>query len=359
MADQVPTLDNLGSIPQSLFTGTVAILAVAWVSAILRVYVRSVMMRSFGWDDWTIMLAITAFTVQCGYIINVTRMELQPQKYNNVSGISTLVTDIIAFSGSYAITGVFLKISLGFFFLRIIIEPWQRMVIYICMAVSVIFGLVYFGIITFGCGDPKQFLIRTVENQCISITGVVIPASYVHTALNATTDWIMALLPIFTIWKLSMPRITKFWAYLLLGLGAAGSIVSLIRFGYVEGIRPGKHFFKQSAKFALYSIFEPGLGIAAVNFATLRPLFKKCLEGAKSVSYSQGSRSHGGRKTPSMVPDIQLKGLPLSRSRPGDGFRTFDTSEDDDSRGWTEISISTQDLEKAQNTRWPQSSRPF
>ena len=135
-----------------------------------------------------------------------------------------------------------------------------------------------FGIITFGCGDPKEFLIHTVENKCISVTGVVIPATYVHTALNAATDWIMALLPILTIWKLSMPRITKFWAYLLLGLGAAGSIVSLIRFGYVEGIRPGAHFFKQSAKFALYSIFEPGLGIAAVNFATLRPLFKTVLE---------------------------------------------------------------------------------
>lgn len=57
MADEVPTLDNLGSIPHSLFSGTVAILAIVWVSAALRVYVRSVMMRSFGWDDWTIMLA--------------------------------------------------------------------------------------------------------------------------------------------------------------------------------------------------------------------------------------------------------------------------------------------------------------
>lgn len=232
------------------------------------------------------------------------------------------------------------------------------MVIYFCMAISTIFGMIYFGIITFGCGDPQKFLLRTVQNQCISITQVVIPASYVHTGLNAATDWIMALLPILTIWKLSMPRITKFWAYLLLGLGAAGSIVSLIRFGYVEGIRPGAHFFKQSAKFALYSIFEPGLGIAAVNFATLRPLFKKCLEGAKSVSHSQGTRS-ASRKTPSMVPDIQLKGLPMSRSRPGDGFRAFESSSDEDSRGWTEISVAPHDLEKAQNSRWPQSSRPF
>lgn len=265
--------------------------------------------------------------------------------------------DIIAFSGSYAITGVFLKISLGLFFLRIIVEPWQRMVIYICMAISTIYGFIYFGIVTFGCGDPQKFLLRTVEQKCLSIENVTIPASYVHTALNAATDWIMALLPIVTIWNLNMPRVTKFWAYLLLALGAAGSIVSLIRFGYVDGLRPGKHFFKQSAKFALYSTVEPGLGIAAVSFATLRPLFKKCLEGARSVSASQNSR--GGRKTPSIVPDIQLKGLPLSRSRPRDGFQAFGESEDEDSQGWTEVSVVSQDLEKGSNGRWPQSPRPI
>lgn len=58
MADEIPTLNHLGSIPQSLFSGTVAILSVAWFSVVLRVYVRSAMMKSFGWDDWTIMLAI-------------------------------------------------------------------------------------------------------------------------------------------------------------------------------------------------------------------------------------------------------------------------------------------------------------
>ncbi|KAI5202313.1 hypothetical protein E4T39_04811 [Aureobasidium subglaciale] len=357
MASEIPTLAHLGSVPQSLFSGTVAILAVAWLSVVLRVYVRSVMMRSFQWDDWTIMLAIAAFTVQCTYIIKAAQMEMRPQKYNNVEGLSTIVTDIIAFSGSYAITGLFLKISLGFFFLRIIVEPWQRMIIYICMAISTIYGFIYFGIVTFGCGDPQQFLLRTVQHKCISITDVTIPASYVHTALNAATDWIMALLPIVTIWNLNMPRITKFWAYLLLALGAAGSIVSLIRFGYVEGLRPGKNFFKQSAKFALYSTIEPGLGITAVCFATLRPLFKKCLEGAKSVSASQNSR--GGRKTPSMVPDIQLKGLPLSRTHQREGFRTFGESEDEDSQGWTEVSVVSRDLEKGRDSRWPQSPRPL
>ena len=91
-ASEIPTLSHLGSVPQSLFSGTVAILTIAWFSVVLRVYVRSVMMRSFGWDDWTIMLAIAAFTVQCAYIIKAAQMEMQPTKYNNVAGLSELVT---------------------------------------------------------------------------------------------------------------------------------------------------------------------------------------------------------------------------------------------------------------------------
>jgi hypothetical protein len=58
MASEIPTLNHLGSIPQTLFSATVAVLSLAWFSVILRVYVRSAMMKSFGWDDWTIMLAI-------------------------------------------------------------------------------------------------------------------------------------------------------------------------------------------------------------------------------------------------------------------------------------------------------------
>ena len=154
----------------------------------------------------------------------------------------------------------------------------------------------------------------------------------------------MAILPIFSLWNLNIPRATKFWAYFLLVLGAAGSIISLVRFGYVSGLLPGKDFFRQSAKFALYSTVEPGLGIAAVSLATLRPLFKKCLEGARSVSGTQRS-GKGGRNTPSGVPDIQLKGLG-SRSCERAGFRTFGEVRDEDREGvWCDISVEM-DMEK-------------
>lgn len=56
----------------------------------------------------------------------------------------------------------------------------------------------------------------------------------------------MALLPISTIWNLNILKATKFWAYMLMLIGATSSIVSLIRFAFVESLEPDVLFFKNT-----------------------------------------------------------------------------------------------------------------
>jgi hypothetical protein len=247
----------------------------------------------------------------------------------------TFAQKLVAFAGIYALTCILLKISLGLFFLRIITERWQRNVIYAGIAINTVYGIVYFGLCTFGCGDPSKYLLHLSLQQCISIRNVVIPASYVFTGLNAALDWIMALLPISTIWNLNMPKATKFWAYLLMLMGATGSIVSLIRFAFVKSLEPDVMFFKNTGRLAFYSHIEPGLGIAAVCFATLRPLFKKFLDGAKSVSSTQ--KSHGPSNKQTTVAggsEVQLTNMKKSRRSRG-GFVAFEDDSDGMQTQWS------------------------
>lgn len=164
---------------------------------------------------------------------------------------------MVAFAGIYALTCILLKLSLGLFFLRIITERWQRNVIYVGILINTLYGITYFGLCTFGCGHPAKYLLRITLKQCISIDRVIIPASYVFTGFNAVMDWIMALLPITTIWHLNMPKMTKFWAYSLMVLGGTGSIVSLIRSAFVKSLEPDVNFFKNTDKLAFYSHIEP------------------------------------------------------------------------------------------------------
>jgi hypothetical protein len=152
--------------------------------------------------------------------------------------------------------------------------------------------------------------------------------------MNAAVDWLMALLPIFPIWNLQMPRMAKFWAYILLMLGATGSVVSLVRFAYVGGLQPGKDFFKLTGKFALYSTIEPGLGIAAVCFGTLRPLFKKVKDSAQTLtSSSKKSKDRSGNGSDAKRSEIEMARLAKkARRTTKDGFVTFDESE----MGWSD-----------------------
>ena len=126
-----------------------------------------------------------------------------------------------------------------------------------------------------------------------------------------------------------MPRMAKFWAYVLLMLGATGSIVSLVRFAYVKGLQPGEGFFRLTGKFALYSTIEPGLGIAAVCFGTLRPLFKKIVDTTQTLtSSSKKSKDRSNDNSGAHGSEVHMARLgKKSRRMTKDGFVTFDEQE--------------------------------
>ena len=58
MDTQVTDIATLGTRPNSMIYVSVAFLALTWTAVTLRVWVRAYMIRSFGWDDGTMVLAL-------------------------------------------------------------------------------------------------------------------------------------------------------------------------------------------------------------------------------------------------------------------------------------------------------------
>lgn len=303
-ASELPDPTHLGTGPAKLVGVGIASLTVAWISVLLRVWARSIITRSFGWDDWTILLTMVSFTVQCAYIVKLGFREMHPEDNTNLPAISSLVTDVIALAGAFVLTSIFLKISLALFFLRIIIKPWQRRLILISLIIYTLFAFSYFGVAAFGCGNPANFLANTAQGKCVSVPAVTIPMSYVQTSLNAAIDWLFVILPIHTLWTLNMPRAIKLWTSALIVMGALGSIASLIRLATVQGLNPGHDFFRASTPTAVWATIEPGLGIAAASFATLRPMFRRCIESTR-IGYSRDQTA----VVTDVVPPITTTGL--------------------------------------------------
>ncbi|EME47215.1 hypothetical protein DOTSEDRAFT_166073, partial [Dothistroma septosporum NZE10] len=216
---------------------TVAIfLLSAWTTMGLRLWVRILMVRSFGWDDALLLVAAIGFT---GYCIIVVLIESVGggQRPNELDfpQLSRLVGMVVSSFGLYIGSMMFFKISLGLFYLRLVIRPWQRHVVHVMIYFNIFYGTLLFFVAIFNCGDPTEYLENELKNVCMpqdTLYGIQVTGSI----LNAITDWVFAVLPIFVLAKASMPLATKLSAGLILCLACGGSIVSLIRIPYIHGL---------------------------------------------------------------------------------------------------------------------------
>ncbi|KAL2357039.1 hypothetical protein BJ546DRAFT_837614, partial [Cryomyces antarcticus] len=249
-------------------------------SVSLRCWVRGSMIRSFGWDDFTMLLTLY----------------------------------VIADMALYVASTVILKISLGIYFLRIAIKKWQIYTIYSLMTISTLYGIIYFLVAIFQCGLPSLFLQHQLHKQCIN-PQTLLGLGYTHAVISTITDWTFAILPIFVLWNTNMDIRSKVSVAIILTLGAIGSIATIIRAKYIYGIVYfDQDFFYNATNIGMWSTIEPGIGITAGSLATLRPLFKCCLQHARNSRLSSSSRDR--KKQVSARPRIN----PVERS----GFESFD-----------------------------------
>jgi len=199
---------------------------------------------------------------------------------------------------------VILKISLGIFYLRIVVSRWQKVTVYATVTIATAFGCFYFFAILFSCGVPTKFLISALQNKCWGDAESRFATNLSAGIINAASDLILATLPITLIRKACMPLPAKISAGLILLLGCAGSAVSIVRLAYVRGMSYNLDFFQVGVNITLWSIIEAGLCITAASLATLRPLFRCCIDTTRRSMTADSEwdgdkvfRSHRSRHT--------------------------------------------------------------
>ncbi|KEQ78279.1 hypothetical protein M436DRAFT_18997, partial [Aureobasidium namibiae CBS 147.97] len=265
---------------------SVAFMTVTIFFTSLRFFVRGFMIKSLGWDDWLILVAVASFICQASFLIHLAWME-QHYDLTYIKALSDALEFVVLELAFYIMTSLFLKISLAVFFLRIVVAKWQRYTIIIGTSIFSLFTFAFFFIAVFQCGPPSHFLLNNATGKCLSwkVTG---PLNYIHGTLNALTDWIFVSLPILVIRDANMNRKAKASVIGVLAIGVLGSVASIVRLYYIKDIHPGAssatEFFSKASTIAIASIIEIGLGVTAACLATLRPLFKSLLDHTGSYS---------------------------------------------------------------------------
>ncbi|KAK6434804.1 hypothetical protein LTR95_009006 [Oleoguttula sp. CCFEE 5521] len=295
-----------------IFVVAVAFLAVAWLGVSLRTWVRAVMVKSYGWDDTVLLLAAVSFTLYCSFNILLSDMGFgSPEILQNTPAtISTIVTYMITTFALYASTMVIVKISLGIFYLRIAIEKWQKWTVWVTLTISTIYGTYYFFAAIFQCGNPKYFLRNALAGKCGGSANTLLPVNMTAGVINAVSDLVMVILPIFLIRKASMPKRAKISAYGVVALGSIGGVVSLLRLKYIKDLSYVTNFFETGVTITLWSIAEAGIAIIAASLATVRPIFRCCLDNTRRAL---GSGTGGSRQKHSQISSTDTTSQGLSR----------------------------------------------
>ncbi|KAF2743854.1 hypothetical protein M011DRAFT_450395 [Sporormia fimetaria CBS 119925] len=285
-----------------LIAEAATLFSVAALTVVLRCYVRIHMLKAFGHDDWTMVLALllAAATLAC-YVLQVplglgkhlSVIQMDPDKYRQLLKVRYVHQNVCG----PAVTIV--KISVAFFLLR-----FARQKAYVWFLRGLIVFLVALllacaGTLIWACipvAASWDFRLRppplgTGTAKCFSKKTFGEIALF-NAVTNCFTDFLLALLPIPLIWKLQVNMRTRVTLVLILSLGIFAGIAGVIRATVFNSILNDPRRFIHE-KYSMWNYVELTVGIIAGSLPALKPLFGAVLNVAKGMT--TGSRSKDGK----------------------------------------------------------------
>lgn len=271
------------------YAGAVIFLIVlSWIASIGRIVVRTLYIKKFGWDDVFLIITLLISTAYGAVFLAILKLtnggvsadHVPPgQLVPSINLILTLIVLYIA--GTCA-----LKVACGLLLLRVLVRRWQVWIIYGGMAVSVLYGTIFFFLCLFQCGNPSQFHIRVLFGGSCMSPEVVDGTSYAHSALICSVDLVFAVLPVALIWDTNMSRRSKMTVAGILGLGSVAVIATFARFGYVNDLtKPGINFFKTAQPIGFLAALELAIGVTCISMCTYKPLFRSLYRPGEYESF--------------------------------------------------------------------------
>ncbi|CAG8944418.1 unnamed protein product [Penicillium salamii] len=281
-------------------------LGISLLSVILRCFVRTRIVRAFGWDDGVMVLAMAlnlAFGI-CGIVackFGLGRTLAYFAIPGNENDFHRAMMCFWIAQLFYVLTCVAAKVSIIIALLRITVDRIHAYVLYAAMILASAVGIIFFFFTLFQCTPVDFFWNRAqpgASGKCVS-NNTLIGIAYLYSIGAAITDLTIGLLPVALIWNLRMNTRTKCAIILILGIGCIASAAVIIRIPFVHHYKD-KEFLYNTYQISIWSNVEAGLGITAGCLTTLRPLIRFLRDGTSTgpsrtpPSYPLASNVAGG-----------------------------------------------------------------
>ncbi|KZM21875.1 hypothetical protein ST47_g6996 [Ascochyta rabiei] len=290
---------------------------------LLRVYVRAVLLKTFGIDDWIMVLAAILSTACFSLFVTLTRNGVgrHAEFYTYVRPDLLTVFFQVAWWYAWLVVVAYtsIKISIACFLLRLANHRrhW-RWVLYTTIVLLLLFTVGSVLSLILQCTPVRaawDFSLRAPFGDAVCYS----PTTYRNTGVfnsvfNLFTDLLLALLPIPMVWKLQTNVKTRISLCVVLGLGlfsACATAVYKIPLQY--RFFSEKDFSGKAAWYYIWQQIEMNVGIMAACLPTLKPLAAEFFGAVSALTSGErygsqyASRGHSKARSRPYVSNGYLK----------------------------------------------------
>ncbi|KAI1408982.1 hypothetical protein F5Y13DRAFT_193812 [Hypoxylon sp. FL1857] len=297
MAKQTPLeLTGPSEVPDIL-AGIIIPLVFASIIVIGRLYSR-LLLKNQWWDDAFIFLA-WLFAIAVVTIVGVETEYGLGHKFSNIPLTLRPIGIRLSFAtiSCYQVSLVLTKISILFFYLRILKLPYQRVLVFITLACVVIYGVVLFLLTFFLCNPVENVFEFDIKvGHCLAYYPILTASAALH---SATDLWMIGLvLP--HILKMHLPIRQKVALAFVLTLGIFVACASLTRMAVAWEFLNPKYAQWDSFSFAIWTTLESSLGLVCASVPMLKPVLRQLMgrkpstkpDAARNVPRTKGPDRH-------------------------------------------------------------------
>ncbi|KAH6974239.1 hypothetical protein BKA56DRAFT_645444 [Ilyonectria sp. MPI-CAGE-AT-0026] len=270
----------------------------AFIALLQRYYTKIFLSKGLQVDDASI--------AQGGFCAHSWEMSLA--HYERYALISYIAAPV------YMLCNGFTKLSLLSFYLHLSPQKWFRVSVWTSIVIVAIYTIVITFMMFFVCNPPrKAFDFKVVGGSCTDAAIL-----YMATAVsNIVTDVILFVLPIRMIYKLHMPKIQKFGAIFVFGVGSVTVATSIIRLVQLPVVLASTDPSWDAAPADVWTFVEANLFVICGSMPTLRKFFKHLMprimggsSGASGYAGSYGPKQHSGTLSRVRKPRNQYSQFP-------------------------------------------------
>lgn len=252
--------------------------AIATLLVLIRVYVRTVVVKSIGLDDAVIVLALILSLIVCAMTsltVHYSALYLAGD-YSTKAEALRDVTTALKWSSIAAPIGIFsglcTRLSICLFLLRIFRTKREwRWGLYAVMVFATAVIIPTIVSLLAQCSPVQKLWDPLLPGSCWS-PRTVIDIGYFNGGASVLCDWILATLPIVFMWNVQMRFTVKIGICILMGLGYFTGICAIVRTTlFTDGTSGAEQ--GGSIQSAVWAILEINVGIIAASIPTLKPLF--------------------------------------------------------------------------------------